>query len=81
MRWGRHSDLYDSRKIDAAALEAAARERRLSLKAPDVERPDAAGVDATRLVVSRPDQDVAGRGDRVPDDSAASIDRVRSTGH
>jgi len=42
MRWGPHSHLYDSHKIDAAALEAAARERWLSLKTLDVERPDAA---------------------------------------
>ena len=68
-------------KINAAALEAAARERRLPLKILDVERPDAAGLDSGRLVLSRPDQHVAWRSDRVPDDPAALIDRVRGAEH
>ena len=68
-------------KIDAAALEAAARERGLPLKILDVERPQAAGLDAGRLVLSRPDQHVAWRGDRVPDDPTALIDRVRGAEH
>jgi 2-polyprenyl-6-methoxyphenol hydroxylase-like FAD-dependent oxidoreductase len=68
-------------KIDAAALEAAARERRLPLKIADVEPLDAAGLDAGLLVLSRPDQHVAWRGDRVPDSPTALIDRVRGGGH
>jgi 2-polyprenyl-6-methoxyphenol hydroxylase-like FAD-dependent oxidoreductase len=69
-------------KIDAAALEAAARERRLPLKILDVERSGAAaGLAGGRLVLSRPDQHVAWRGDRVPDDPAALIDRVRGAEH
>jgi hypothetical protein len=68
-------------EIDAAALEAAARERRLPLKVLDVAQPDAAGLDAGKLVLSRPDQHVAWRGDRVPDDPAAFIDRVTGAEH
>ncbi|HLG83796.1 MAG TPA: FAD-dependent oxidoreductase [Bradyrhizobium sp.] len=68
-------------KIDTAALAAAARARRLPLRILDVERPDAAGFEAGRLVLSRPDQHVAWRGDRVPDDPAALIDRVRGAEH
>jgi 2-polyprenyl-6-methoxyphenol hydroxylase-like FAD-dependent oxidoreductase len=68
-------------KIDAAALEAAARERQLPLKILDVARPHAVGLDAGRLVLSRPDQHVAWRGDRAPDNPAALVDRVRGAEH
>jgi 2-polyprenyl-6-methoxyphenol hydroxylase-like FAD-dependent oxidoreductase len=68
-------------KIDAAALEAAARARGLPLKVVDAERPDTAGLDAGGLVLSRPDQHVAWRGNRVPDHPAALIDRVRGAWH
>jgi hypothetical protein len=73
--------LHFDTKIDAAALEAAARERRLPLKKLDVERLRAAGVHAGRLVLSRPDQQVPWRGDRVPDNPATLIDRVRGAEH
>jgi hypothetical protein len=68
-------------KIDAAALEAAARERRLPLKILDVEPKNAAGLDAGGLVLSRPDQHVAWRGDRAPDSPAALTRRVRGAEH
>jgi hypothetical protein len=65
---------------DVAALEAAARSRGVPLKVLDigvldVERP--ASYDGCGLVLSRPDQHVAWRGVRLPDDPLGLIDRVR----
>jgi hypothetical protein len=67
---------FDS-AVDVAALEAAARNRGVPLKVLDVERPTAAIFYGGGLVLSRPDQHVAWRGDRLPADSLALIDRVR----
>jgi 2-polyprenyl-6-methoxyphenol hydroxylase-like FAD-dependent oxidoreductase len=66
---------FDS-AVDVAAFEIAARARGVPLKVLDVERPAAGAFDG-RLVLSRPDQHVAWRGDRLPDDPLALIDRVR----
>jgi 2-polyprenyl-6-methoxyphenol hydroxylase-like FAD-dependent oxidoreductase len=68
------------RAVDAAPLEAAARRRGMPLKVLDVERPTAAIFDGDGLVLSRPDQHVAWRGDRLPADPLALIDRVRGAG-
>jgi len=65
---------FDS-AVDVAALELAARDRGVPLKLLDVE-PAAATFDGL-LVLSRPDQHVAWRGDRSPADPLALIDRVR----
>ncbi len=62
--------------VDVAALERAARGRRVPLKVLDVEAPPDAVFDGA-LVLSRPDQHVAWRGDRLPADPLALIDRVR----
>jgi hypothetical protein len=62
--------------VDVAALEAAAHERGVPLRVLDVERSAAGAFDGT-LVLSRPDQHVAWRGDRLPADSLALIDHVR----
>jgi len=62
--------------VDAAAPERAARDRGLPLKVLDVERPATATFDGAR-VLSRPDQHVAWRGDSLPADPLALIDRVR----
>jgi hypothetical protein len=62
---------------DVASLELAARKRRVPLKVLDVERPARAIFDRHTLVLSRPDQHVAWRGDRLPADPLALIDRVR----
>jgi len=68
---------------DVAALDAAARLRGLPLKVLDVERPDSAISDGSaiydgdKLVLSRPDQHVAWRSNKLPADSLAMIDRVR----
>jgi 2-polyprenyl-6-methoxyphenol hydroxylase-like FAD-dependent oxidoreductase len=66
---------FDS-AVDVAALELAARDRGVPLKVLDVERPAAVAFDSP-LVLSRPDQHVAWRGDRSPADPLALIDRVR----
>jgi 2-polyprenyl-6-methoxyphenol hydroxylase-like FAD-dependent oxidoreductase len=63
--------------IDVAALVAAARTRRVPLKVLDVERPATATFYGDGLVLSRPDQHVAWRGDGLPADPLALIDRVR----
>jgi 2-polyprenyl-6-methoxyphenol hydroxylase-like FAD-dependent oxidoreductase len=63
--------------IDVAALEAAGRTRGLPLKVLDLDGPDTAIFDDGGLVLSRPDQHIAWRGERVPEDPVALIDRVR----
>jgi hypothetical protein len=62
---------------DVTALEAAARRRNVPLKVLDIDRPDTAIFNGGGLVLSRPDQHVAWRGDEVPADPLALIDRVR----
>jgi hypothetical protein len=67
---------------DVAALEAAARSRSVPLRVLDIgvldaERPAMASYDGCGLVLSRPDQHVAWRGARLPDDPLGLIDRVR----
>jgi 2-polyprenyl-6-methoxyphenol hydroxylase-like FAD-dependent oxidoreductase len=61
---------------DVAALENAARQRGVPLKVLQI-KPTAAVYDGSRLVLSRPDQHVAWRGDRLPPDPLALIDHVR----
>jgi 2-polyprenyl-6-methoxyphenol hydroxylase-like FAD-dependent oxidoreductase len=63
--------------IDVAPLREAARSRRVPLNLLDVHRPAAANCYDSGLVLSRPDQHVAWRGDRLPPDALALIDRVR----
>jgi 2-polyprenyl-6-methoxyphenol hydroxylase-like FAD-dependent oxidoreductase len=67
---------------DVAALESAARLRGLPLKildvrVVDVDVPASTKPDDDRLVLSRPDQHVAWRSNRLPGDCLALIDRVR----
>jgi len=65
--------------LDVAELETAARSKAVPLKVLDVERREAcqgACYDGG-LVLSRPDQHVAWRGNCLPDDAADLIDRVR----
>jgi hypothetical protein len=62
---------------DVAPLEAAARNRAVPLKVLDIERPTTAPFYGSALVLSRPDQHVAWRGDVLPADTVALIDRVR----
>ena len=63
--------------VDVAALEAAARSRGVPLKIIDIERPNTAIFYGCGLLLSRPDQHVAWRGDSLPADPLALIDRVR----
>jgi 2-polyprenyl-6-methoxyphenol hydroxylase-like FAD-dependent oxidoreductase len=62
---------------DVRAFEAAARSRGVPLAVLDVARPDIASYDDCKLLLSRPDQHVAWRGARLPDDPLGLIDRVR----
>jgi hypothetical protein len=72
---------------DVAALEAAARVRGVPLRVLNVKKIAAVGFDSSGfdgsafdgsgLVLSRPDQHVAWRGDRLPADPLSLIDRVR----
>jgi 2-polyprenyl-6-methoxyphenol hydroxylase-like FAD-dependent oxidoreductase len=66
---------FDS-AADVAALESAARQRGVPLKVLQI-KPTAAVYDRNRLVLSRPDQHVAWRGDSLPPDPLALIDHVR----
>ena len=61
--------------VDVTTLETAARNKAVPLKVFDLEpkEPCYEG----KLVLSRPDQHVAWRGNHVPDDPAALIDRIR----
>ncbi|MGE9009674.1 FAD-dependent oxidoreductase [Leptospira interrogans] len=75
---------FDS-AADVTALEAAARLRGVPLSVLDVEgagiaTDDGNGLVLSGLVLSRPDQHVAWRGVRVPDDPLGLIDRVRGAG-
>jgi 2-polyprenyl-6-methoxyphenol hydroxylase-like FAD-dependent oxidoreductase len=66
--------------LDVTALAGAAGEKRVPLRildVGDVSQPEAAAYDGGRLVLSRPDQHVAWRGDSVPVDPVALIDRIR----
>jgi hypothetical protein len=66
--------------IDVSALERAAREKRVPLRLLDVDTPDTATGYDGKLVLSRPDQHVAWRGESLPPDPAQLIDRVRGAG-
>jgi len=63
--------------VDVAALEFAARNRGVPLKVLDIKPPMAAGFHGGKLVLSRPEQHVAWRGDTLPADPLWLIDRVR----
>lgn len=62
---------------DTRPLEEAAARRGVPLKVLDVKSAEAPALYPHALVLSRPDQHVAWRGDRVPADALALIDRVR----
>jgi 2-polyprenyl-6-methoxyphenol hydroxylase-like FAD-dependent oxidoreductase len=63
--------------VETAALEAAARLRGVPLKIFDLETSSASAFAGSRLILSRPDQHVAWRGDVPPADPLALIDRIR----
>jgi len=63
--------------IDVAPLVAAAQRRDMPLAVLDIDTADAADRYDHRLVLARPDQHVAWRGNALPHDPLALIDRVR----
>jgi hypothetical protein len=65
--------------IDAAPLVAAAECRRMPLAVLDIDPADTADLYDHGLVLSRPDQHVAWRGDALPADPLGLIDRVRGS--
>jgi hypothetical protein len=67
--------LHDA--IDAGPLVAAAERRGMPLTVLDIDAADAADFYGHRLVLLRPDQHVAWRGNALPADQLALIDRVR----
>ena len=72
--------LRRDRSIDTTALEQAARQRGVPLVVLDIDTPAAHALYPQRLVLSRPDQHVAWRGDALPADPLALVDRIRGAG-
>jgi 2-polyprenyl-6-methoxyphenol hydroxylase-like FAD-dependent oxidoreductase len=64
-------------KLEVGDLVAAAAHRGVPLAVFDVDADEAAALYPRKLLLSRPDQHVAWRGDQPPDDPMALIDRVR----
>jgi hypothetical protein len=64
------------RTLDARPLEAAAAEHRVPLRVIDVTREEAGEPYREKLILSRPDQHIAWRGDRLPADSMQLIELV-----
>ena len=63
--------------VGTQALEDAARQRGVPLKVLDLPAAAAGTVYAYKLVLARPDQHVAWRGDAAPADALALVDRIR----
>ena len=63
--------------VDATPLEMAAKHRGVPLAVLDIAASEAADPYSHKLVLSRPDQHVAWRGDALPADPLALVDRVR----
>jgi hypothetical protein len=63
--------------VSTAGLEQAAARRDVPLRVLDVQSREATGLYRHALVLSRPDQHVAWRGDRLPVDAEALVDRIR----
>jgi 2-polyprenyl-6-methoxyphenol hydroxylase-like FAD-dependent oxidoreductase len=64
-------------KIDTQSLEDAACKRGVPLKVLDISNEDTEELYKQKLVLVRPDQHIAWRGDEVPQDSLALIDLIR----
>ena len=64
-------------QVATAPLEDAAARRGVPLRVLDVHSREAAGLYRHALVLSRPDQHVAWRGNRPPEDPLALVDRIR----
>jgi 2-polyprenyl-6-methoxyphenol hydroxylase-like FAD-dependent oxidoreductase len=68
------------RAIDVSPLQAAAAARNMPLKVVDLEPAEGGAPYTEKLVLSRPDQHVAWRGNALPADPAALIRRVTGAG-
>jgi hypothetical protein len=66
--------------VDATPLLRAAARRGVPLEIRDIEAPDAAALYGETLVLARPDQHVAWRGNAMPHDPLALVDRIRGAG-
>jgi 2-polyprenyl-6-methoxyphenol hydroxylase-like FAD-dependent oxidoreductase len=64
-------------ELDVGGLSAVANDRGVPFTVVDVDADQTATLYPRKLTLVRPDQHVAWRGDRLPDDPAALIDRVR----
>jgi hypothetical protein len=62
---------------DARPLQDAAARRGVPLAVLDLQSREAAGLYREAFVLSRPDQHVAWRGDRLPANPLALVDRIR----
>jgi hypothetical protein len=62
-------------------LSVAAARRGVPLDTVTIDDPDIAALYQRKLVLVRPDGHVAWRGDLLPDDALALIDRVRGASH
>jgi hypothetical protein len=63
--------------LDVSALQAAAGRRGVPLDLLDLSASEAGGIYRHKLVLSRPDQHVAWRGDAAPEDPTALMDLIR----
>jgi 2-polyprenyl-6-methoxyphenol hydroxylase-like FAD-dependent oxidoreductase len=63
--------------VDVGRLTGAAAQRGVPVTVLDMDSDEAAGLYPRKLVLSRPDQHVAWRGDDVPYDAATLVDRIR----
>jgi hypothetical protein len=68
------------RAVDVGPVVEAAAHRRVPLAVVDVESKESAELYPCKLLLARPDQHVAWRGDSLPGDALALIDRVRGAG-
>jgi 2-polyprenyl-6-methoxyphenol hydroxylase-like FAD-dependent oxidoreductase len=68
-------------RVPTSALEEAAARRGVPLRVLDVQSRGAADLYRHALVLSRPDQHVAWRGNQVPADPVALVDRIRGAFH
>jgi 2-polyprenyl-6-methoxyphenol hydroxylase-like FAD-dependent oxidoreductase len=64
-------------QVEVGDLVAAAAHRGVPVAVLDVDADEAAALYPCKLLLSRPDQHVAWRGNRLPDDPMALIDRIR----
>jgi hypothetical protein len=63
--------------VEIDGLVAAAAQRGVPLAVLDVDADESASLYPQKLLLSRPDQHVAWRGDELPKDPAGLIDRIR----